>query len=374
MKELTLCNDKNCDFMKVAIMEEFSRIGGGQKFAQIISEMLKETGFKISLITDRSHNFIQGHYDKIIETNFSFKEGQNTLSILYKSLLLRKELDKANEFDLKINNHPNVFMFNGDINSLHSISIVEPLLDEKGEVKNKNLLRILKISNIYKIYENALFWAPTEYNSNISRKVFEKLNIEGTSFNVIPIPITYLPDINLNEKKDQILIFGRISREKELDTSLEIAKKTTMKLIIAGAVNTGNEDYYKNLLSHAPQNVTVIPNPSEYEKDLLFRESRIFLHLRKRENFPISVLEAISYGCVPVVPKNGGTWTDIVELGKYGYGYSNISEAINAFTAILYSSQQLSKVILNSRDRFSYEKFKKQYLEMIERQLAIKES
>ena len=360
--------------MKIALLEEFSRIGGGQKFAKIISEMLNDEGFEVDLITDKHHDFIQGHFDRIFETNFSFLENQNLFSVLYKSISLKKKLTKYEGFDLTINNHPNVFIFKADINSLHSISIAEQLLDEKGEVKNKNLMRILRYSNIYRIYENGYFWAPTEYNREISKKIFEKLNVGGTCYNIIPIPVINPPDINLNEKKDQILIFGRISREKELDLSLEIAKKTTMNIIIAGAVNAGSENYYKHLLSIAPPNVRIIPNPSELEKDALFRESRIFLHMRKRENFPISVLEAISYGCIPVVPKNGGTWTDIVELGKYGFGFSGIPEALSAIDEIQEDSHRLQEVILHSRNRFSYDKFKKQYMAMIQRLLSFKES
>jgi len=32
-------------------------------------------------------------------------------------------------------------------------------------------------------------------------------------------------------------------------------------------------------------------------------------------------------GLIPVVHRSGGPWTDIVEFGKYGFGFSNLEEA-----------------------------------------------
>lgn len=352
--------------MNIGLIEEFSRIGGGQKFAQIVSEMLTDEGFKVTLITDRDHNFVQGKYHKIIETNFRYSEGMTSLSVLIRAISLRRELKRFREFEFTINNHPNVFLFKGDVNSLHSISISEQAINEEGKAENRLLLSALKALGLYKIYEGGLFWAPTEYNRNISQKIFDILDVRNTKFFVLPIPITRFPEINLNEKKDQILVFGRISREKRLDLALELAKELPMKFIIAGAVNPGNEGYYRSLLSLAPENVTFIANPSEEMKDELFRDSKIFLHFRKRENFPISVLEAIAYGCIPVVPRSGGTWTDIVQRGEYGFGYSDISEAIQCITKARNLNQDKSRHILDSRNRFSFQNFRRGYIEMIE--------
>ncbi len=352
--------------MDIAIIEEFSRIGGGQVFAGMISEMLAEEGIDVTLITDKNHHFLRGEYKRIIETDFTYSEDENPLSTISKMIRLKNKLRKTGPFDFVINNHPNVFLYRGDVNSLHSISIVEQALDENGDISNRFVLLSLKLARLYRIYDNASFWVSTEYNRMISRKVFERMGVRNTKFYVSYIPVKNMPDVNLDEKKDQVLVFGRISREKSLDAVIDIAKKIDLKFIIAGSVNPGNEKYYHELVSSLPGNVEVIPNPDEELKDRLYRDSRIFLHLRKRESFGISVADAISYGCVPVVPKSGGPWTDIVQEGKFGMGFSNNDEAVECLRRARNFTDSEVRSILNSRDRFSYQKFKNEYMKMIE--------
>ncbi len=351
--------------MKIAIIEEFSRVGGGQKFALMLSDMLREEGFDISFITDSEHRFLQNRTEKIQAMKFKYIDGKNPVAMLLEAIRLKGELKLLTGFDFVINNHPNMFLFNGGINSLHSISIAEQLISENGDIQNDFLFKILKYSRFYKIYENGKFWVPTKFNRDISLRIFELLGIKHTKFLVLPIPFTNIPDVNLNEKRDQILIFGRISRDKGTDLVFDLAKQIDKKFIIAGAVNPGNERYYKNLQESAPNNVTIIPNPGEEIKDTLFRQSKMYLHLRKRENFPISVLEAISYGCVPIVPKNGGMWTDIIQQGKFGLGYDSLSEVAYSVNKAEAMSENEIKVILNSRERFSYKDFKSKYLKMV---------
>ena len=352
--------------MNVAIMEEFTRIGGGQRFAALISEILTETGYKTTLVTDYSHGYILGSYDSIKPTSLQFNENDNVFKIFLRSQDLKKHLMFANSYDIVINNHPNIFLFRGDVNSLHSISIIEQALDYNGQIVHPLIMKLVKILSLYTIYDGAVFWTPTKYNAEISRNVFEYLGIHDTKYSVIPIPIFESPDVNINEKRTQVLVFGRISPEKELEKVFEIASNLKVKFIISGAVNPGNEKYYENLKRKSPKNVEIIPNPSEESKELLFRESKVILHLRRRENFPISLLEGISYGCVPVVPKSGGPWYDIVEYGKYGVGFENENQAITAIKLGLDYNENKIKEILGSRERFSLDKFKKDYLQLVE--------
>ncbi len=352
--------------MKIAIMEEFTRIGGGQRFAGLIAGILSETGYKITLVTDYTHNYISGSYDDIRPTSLRFTENDNLFKIFLRSQDLKKQLAFANSYDIVINNHPNIFLFKGNINSLHSISIVEQALDYNGRITHPIMMKLLRILSLYSIYNGAIFWAPTKFNAEISRTVFQYLGIHGIKYSVIPIPIFNSPDVSFNEKKNQVLVFGRISPEKELEKAFEIASSLKVKFIISGAVNPGTEKYYENLKARSPKNVEIIPNPSEEAKELLFRESKVILHLRRRENFPISLLEGISYGCVPVVPKSGGPWYDIVEYGKYGEGFENENQAITAIKLGLNYNENKVKEILGSRERFSLDKFKKEYLQLVE--------
>ena len=76
--------------------------------------------------------------------------------------------------------------------------------------------------------------------------------------------------------------------------------------------------------------------------------------MNRRENYGISILEAMAYGLVPVVPESGGPWEDIIEHGKYGYGFISTDEAVEQIKNIDFD---IVKTIKDSMDRFSFKNF-----------------
>jgi glycosyltransferase involved in cell wall biosynthesis len=64
---------------------------------------------------------------------------------------------------------------------------------------------------------------------------------------------------------------------------------------------------------------------------------KVFLRVLNHEPFGIAVVEAMAAGCVPVVPRDGGPWYDILgqEQGKYGYSYATIEEAAQYIEMLL---------------------------------------
>jgi glycosyltransferase involved in cell wall biosynthesis len=65
--------------------------------------------------------------------------------------------------------------------------------------------------------------------------------------------------------------------------------------------------------------------------------AKVFLRTQPCEPFGMAVVEAMAAGCVPVVPKAGGPWFDILnqEQGKYGYAYSNLKEAAEEINTLM---------------------------------------
>ena len=352
--------------MKLALLEEFTRLGGGQIVASKISEIFSDKGEFIDLFTDYSHPFLIGNYNRIFEQNLKFNENDNYLKILKNSLMLKRNLKKINGYDFIINNHPTVFIYKGDLNMMHTLSILEFAINEEGKVLKKYLTKLIKISGLYKTYNQAHFWSPGKYNMRISKDIFSILGINSTKFHVIPLSVKFPNFIDFSiKKKNQVLVFGRINREKNLETVIAMAKQCKLNFIIAGALNPGNESYYEMIDSIKPENVKIIVNPDNILKDKLFRESGIFLHVRRRENFPISLLEAISYGCIPVVPKYGGTWEDIVLKGQYGIGYKSVQEGIDSLNEAFNMSNSNIQEIYESRERFSEDNFSQRFSSLV---------
>ena len=95
-------------------------------------------------------------------------------------------------------------------------------------------------------------------------------------------------------------------------------------------------------------------NINEQDKLKLLKKASIYIHLNRREHYGISILEAMSYGLVPVVPESGGPWEDITEHGRYGYGFNTIDEAVEQIKNIDFD---IVKTIIDSMDRFSFKNF-----------------
>ena len=141
----------------------------------------------------------------------------------------------------------------------------------------------------------------------------------------------YLPLSRHRERDNMVVTIGRLEPMKNLDIVLEVAKKVReARFVILGVGYPSN--YYATLVKKArvyglEGRVKILLNISEGQKIEILKKAKVYLHSTKHEHFGIAVVEAMSSGLVPVVHKSGGLWTDIVEFGEYGFGFSNLEEA-----------------------------------------------
>jgi len=204
-------------------------------------------------------------------------------------------------------------------------------------------------------------------NSKFSASMISKfLGVKGL---VIYPPVNveeYLPLSRNRDRDNIILVIGRIEPAKNIALVPFIAEKVKNgRFVIIGSI--GSYSYYKHLVRlvkslRVEDRVRILPNASEREKIELLGRAKIYLHPMKYEHFGISVVEAMAAGLIPVVHRSGGPWTDIVEFGRYGFGFRDEDEAISIIENVLelqgteLESLQ-SKIVTKSQD-FSYIKFK----------------
>ena len=342
--------------MKVLLIDEFSRVGGGQILSKLLLDYFTKNYGQTYLAVDREHTHIQ--YENIIQTPYYFRENMKLPSLYYYVAKTKQFLKHyiQNQFDLVFNNHPNMFLYKADINALHGFSFLDQIIDEYGNIKNKIIFNFIKKSGMYNLYNNANFFVNSNYTMQISQKLFPRLNIKPNLMRLIYIPIEYVDNTDLSMKDKKLVIsIGRIDIRKNYEVLLKIADKlTNYRFIIAGALNRGDEEYYKNLIKSKPGNVEIKANINEHDKIELLKKASIYMHLNRRENYGISVLEAMSYGLVPIVPESGGPWEDIIEHGKYGYGFNSVDEAVERIKNIDFN---ITKTIIDSMDRFSFKNF-----------------
>ena len=124
------------------------------------------------------------------------------------------------------------------------------------------------------------------------------------------------PPIDLNEfypknKENKVVTVGRFSEEKNFDFGIDVMKNIDSKYEIIGNTKTkSNELYYKKLQSTVSQNsmceggvATLLKNISRLQLVEHLSDAKVYLHCSE-ETLGISVIEAISAGCIPIVPNN----------------------------------------------------------------------
>jgi len=125
------------------------------------------------------------------------------------------------------------------------------------------------------------------------------------------------PPVDDNEtssipKKPSILNASRLSRSKNLDIIPKIASQVTARCEFNLCITTRNPE--TAMISHLQgSNITITQNPSKEHLKHLFQTSAIYLSTQSTEAFGLSILEAMSAGCIPLVPRDGGPWYDILD-------------------------------------------------------------
>jgi glycosyltransferase involved in cell wall biosynthesis len=348
------------------LLSNFFNLGGTQQLAYSVINVFKANGYSIYIFTGRKSKFLPKNADCIYFLKYPYFSNSNRISIFANEILLRRELSKykMDEYELAFNNQPNTFLFNASINYLHGPSLFESFMNQKGVVKNHFLYNIIRNTGIYRLYKNGLFLTHGNYTKEYSVKGFDLLNIRPRKIIVINTPVQYkLIDKVPKKDPNTVLTFGRIAPDKNLELISLIARKLPLKFIISGYVSNEHMEYLEKLKGKMPNNVTFILNPSETDKVNLYTRSNLYLHTKPEEHFGLTVAEALWFGCIPVVPKSGGAWEDIVMKGQYGYGYNNEEELLRIINDI--RTDQINDEMFASRLRFSMDTFFKKFTEII---------
>src|SRR5260370_39614653 len=126
----------------------------------------------------------------------------------------------------------------------------------------------------------------------------------------VPTKLVY-PACNMiqpNSRKDNVIVTAaRAVPEKRLELFWEVARRCpNYEFVLLMTQDPRFLEYSLGLQRTAPINARVIINPDKESYQRILASSRIYLHLMKGEHFGITVVEAMSAGCVPVVHDSGG--------------------------------------------------------------------
>ena len=347
------------------VFEEFTRFGGGQTVFEHIYRSLLNRGYSAKVITDSVHRYLPSYIpdEAFIETSLLEPKWDNPTLLFPKIIRLKKELEKIVPSGITINNHPNVFIYNADVNFMHEFF---GFMAHKPSSLDKAKLRLIKATGIFNVYRGGYFLVQGSFSRRQALETFASLGIQNTKIDTVDLPVMLPETVDLSLKSDKVLTFGRISPDKQLEKAFKLAASfPEIDFIVAGRVNPEDSNYLKQLLKIAPGNLKLIPNPTNEQKDSLFRMCKVYFHTKENENYGISVAEAISYGCFPVVPLKGGAYEDVLKNGEYGLGYKNLEEAKQLILQALdVSLGELSRIYA-SRDRFTFKRFEASFIDKI---------
>ena len=158
--------------------------------------------------------------------------------------------------------------------------------------------------------------------------------VMGLTVNVLYPPISdfFKMSDKTHSKDNTVVSVTRISNDKQPETIPKIAKLTRgdIKFIIIGSCRTPTELHalksLKRLIHELKleEKVKLLINVSREKQREILQKSKVYLHpFVSYEAFGISVVEAMSAGCVPIVPDVGG----LKEIAPEHLRYKSVEEA-----------------------------------------------
>jgi len=163
---------------------------------------------------------------------------------------------------------------------------------------------------------------------------------------------------------DYLLYFGRIHHDKGCAEAIQIAKKSSRKLLIAGIIQ--DENYYREKVEpYLNEQIQYIGHAGPEKRNELLGKASALLHpINFNEPFGMSVAEAMLCG-TPVIAFNKGSMPELIQPEKTGFLVNTVDEAVEAVSNL----KNIQRT--NCRDwassKFSSEKMVNDYFELYKR-------
>jgi glycosyltransferase involved in cell wall biosynthesis len=133
---------------------------------------------------------------------------------------------------------------------------------------------------------------------------------------------------------EYLLFFGRIHPHKGAAEAIEIARRSSRRLILAGIIQ--DEAYFRDEVEpHVDGDwVTYVGSVGPEERDVLLGGAFALLHpISFAEPFGLSVIEAMACG-TPVIAFSLGSMPELIRDGQDGFLVKDVDEAVAALERI----------------------------------------
>lgn len=268
----------------------------------------------------------------------------------------------------------------------HNRPMFEALkLNEAIKYSSSKLKYIIPfIYPIYKLYsvrklkrEHKLSYLLSDKTILLSSRfidIYKKdLNIDGKKLTYINNPISFdNATVDYTKKEKTVLIVARLyEAQKKISIALDIWKEiesqnSDWKLIIVG--DGEDKKYYEEYCrKNNIQNVkfTGRTNPLPY-----YMKASIFMMTSKNEGWPLTLLEAMQTGVVPIVMDSFAALHDIIQDGSNGYivKYNDKKEFGNRLISLINNKNlrlKMSQEGLHSCTQYSIDNIGKEWINLL---------
>ena len=162
--------------------------------------------------------------------------------------------------------------------------------------------------------------------------------------------------INPRAKRNLVVTAARAIPDKRLELFWKVARlRPEYEFMMLLTQDPYLVDYSNSLSKESPSNGRTIFNPPKETYHRMLGEAKVYLHLMEREHFGITIVEAMSASCVPVVHDSGGP-KEIVDVGT-GFRWQKIEDVPNMIDEAMKRSP--SAVARQRAEDFNGERFEK---------------
>ncbi len=228
------------------------------------------------------------------------------------------------------------------------------------------------INHIMRIYDFEVSQRPDILIAN-SENIKSRIKKFYRRDSVVIYPPVDLSEIKLQKKKEDFyLVLNRLVRGKGTEMIVEAASKLGIPLKVAG---TGPE--LENLKKKASKNIQFLGWVSDSQRVKLLQDAKALIVGSEDEDFGITSIEAQAAGTPVIAPASGGFLETVID-GKTGLLYGgagminteSLVKALEKFSAKGGpASGWDAEILRKNAEKFEVEKFKKQILELVKKNL-----
>jgi len=342
--------------MKAAIYNPYlNTLGGGERYSVGVAESLKNLGYEV---------FFQW---KNVDLKNKIEE---RFGVDMDGIEFIPDIKRGEGYEMCF------WVSDGSIPLLHSRKNFLHFQIPFKDVNGKTLLNRMKLYRINKVI----------CNSQFTKKFIDKEY--GVNSTVIYPPV-WMDHAQPKRKENIILYVGRYSSLKQAkrhDILVNAFKKfydtkdKSYKLILAGGSGVGTADYVSKLKDlSVGYPILILENPPFEKLQQIYAKAKFFWSAagygidenknpEKVEHFGITLVEAMSYGCICIV-YNAGGHKEIISNSQSGYLFNTPTELVNLTAKIVKDKDRYNSMSKKARadaERFSYNIFEKDFYSLVD--------